>query len=119
MGAPLRLGAAYRQARACGTRGGAVARAGGGGGGDRVRILPRILKDEEEEDRRIDLAVPIADPGPEPQRAAVGARWVLLVAVAAVVPRLIYLFNFADPENAGDPFTDAYHHWQIAFLTKE
>jgi hypothetical protein len=26
---------------------------------------------------------------------------------------------FSDPENAGSGFTDAYHHWQIAYLTKE
>jgi hypothetical protein len=34
------------------------------------------------------------------------------------VPRLAYLF-LTNPENAGNGFTDAYHHWQIAYLTKE
>jgi hypothetical protein len=41
------------------------------------------------------------------------------VAAAAAIPRLIYLFVFTDPQNAGHGFTDAYHHWQIAYLTKE
>ncbi len=41
------------------------------------------------------------------------------MAAVAIVPRIAYLFFFTDPENAGDGFTDAYHHWQIAYLTKE
>ena len=36
-----------------------------------------------------------------------------------MIPRLLYLFVFSDAQNAGDGFTDAYHHWQIAYLTKE
>lgn len=36
-----------------------------------------------------------------------------------MIPRVVYLFAFSDPENAGVGFTDAYHHWQIAYLTKE
>ena len=84
-----------------------------------MKLLPRILADEEEEDRRIDRAQPIVEAEAEPQMARVGLRWVLLVAAAAVVPRLAYLFLFSNPQNAGDPFTDAYHHWQIAYLTKE
>src|ERR1700686_2587187 len=46
-------------------------------------------------------------------------RWVFLVAIGALIPRLTYLFVFSDPENAGQGWTDAYHHWQIAYLTKE
>ena len=41
------------------------------------------------------------------------------MAAGALIPRLVYLFLFTDPENAGHGFTDAYHHWQIAYLTKE
>jgi hypothetical protein len=84
-----------------------------------LRVLPRILVGEEEEDRRIDIAEPAPYIEPEPTRAPVGLRWVLLVATGAAIPRLIYLFGYSDPQNAGDPFTDAYHHWQIAYLTKE
>ncbi len=84
-----------------------------------MKLLPRILADEDEEDRRIDRAEAVAEGEHETRRAPVGFQWVLLVAAGAVVPQLAYLFMFADPENAGDPFTDAYHHWQIAYLTNQ
>ena len=87
-----------------------------------MRLLPRILADEDELDRQPSEADRVADeveasiakrpPGPR-------KRWVLLVALGALIPRLTYLFGFSDPENAGHGFTDAYHHWQIAYLTKE
>jgi len=75
-----------------------------------------MLADEDELDRpsRTDNAA-------EPDPAALAGprrRWVVLIAAAALVPRLAYLF-LTDPENAGNGFTDAYHHWQIAYLTKE
>lgn len=81
-----------------------------------------MLADEDELDRQPPeaelesddaLRLKVESP-PGPRR-----RWVLLVAIGALVPRLIYLFVFSDPENAGHGFTDAYHHWQIAYLTKE
>jgi hypothetical protein len=84
-----------------------------------MKVMPRILADEEEEERRIERAEAIAEPVPEPQPASLRLRWILVVAATAAVPRLGYLFKFSDPQNAGDPFTDAYHHWQIAYLTKE
>lgn len=84
-----------------------------------MKLMPRILADEEEEERRIEKAETIAEPVRELERASVGFRWILVVAAAALLPRLAYLFKFADPQNLGDPFTDAYHHWQIAFLTKD
>ena len=34
------------------------------------------------------------------------------------MPRLLYLFVFSDPENPG-AYGDVWHHWQIAYLTKE
>jgi hypothetical protein len=80
--------------------------------------LPRILAQEDELDRQL--------PGPD-QTTETGAgesiriqrRWVVLVAAFAAAPRLAYLFFFSDPENGGHGLTDAYHHWQIAYLTKE
>jgi hypothetical protein len=43
-----------------------------------------------------------------------------LVFVIAVIPRLIFIFFISDPDNPGAGwFGDAYHHWQIAYLTKE
>jgi hypothetical protein len=81
-----------------------------------LKLLPRILADEDELDRpvrRDNAAETDARRVAGPRR-----RWVVLVAAAALVPRLAYLF-LTDPENAGNGFTDAYHHWQIAYLTKE
>jgi hypothetical protein len=83
-----------------------------------VKVLPRILPDEEEEDRRI------AEPG---SAAVVDAvllplhwRWTVAVAAVAALPRLLYLFVFSDPENSGlGAYNDVWHHWQIAYLTKE
>jgi hypothetical protein len=45
--------------------------------------------------------------------------WAGALGLLAALSRLVYLFGFANPENTGEGFTDAYHHWQIAYLTKE
>ena len=80
-----------------------------------MRLFPRILADEEELDREPrEEPEDLPAPAPGPSR-----RLVALVALGAFIPRLAYLFGFSDPENAGQGFTDAYHHWQIAYLTKE
>lgn len=85
-----------------------------------MRLLPRILADEDELDRS-DTSATERDAAAPQTAELLGPRrrWVVLVGLAALVPRLIYLFVFSDPENAGNGFTDAYHHWQIAYLTKE
>jgi hypothetical protein len=83
-----------------------------------LKLLPRILPTEEEEERRLDEPVTF-DEGPsasEPE--GVAWRWTAAVAAAAAVPRLLYLFVFSDPQNPG-PYGDVFHHWQIAYLTKE
>jgi hypothetical protein len=84
-----------------------------------LKLLPRLLPNEEEEERRIDRAEPFAEPSGDPERARLALPWILLITAGAALPRLAYLFLFADPQNAGDPFTDAYHHWQIAYLTNQ
>jgi len=81
-----------------------------------VRLLPRILADENELDGETEA--PITEPETEPQPRP-SWRILAIVGLAALLPRLVYLFAFTDPENAGEGFTDAYHHWQIAYLTKE
>lgn len=51
-----------------------------------------------------------------------GRAWGLAVFLflLALTPRLIYLFGVAEPQNAGAGwYGDTYHHWQIAYLTKE
>lgn len=87
-----------------------------------MKLLPRMLADEDELDRQSPEADAPHDEALAPaanRPAAPRRRWVLVVAMGALIPRVTYLFGFSDPENAGQGFTDAYHHWQIAYLTKE
>jgi hypothetical protein len=84
-----------------------------------LKLLPRILAQEDELDRAGTESEAQPEAAPEPEVRRISRRWIGVVAVAAALPRLVYLFLFSDPENAGDRFTDAYHHWQIAYLTKE
>lgn len=83
-----------------------------------MKLLPRILPDEEEEDRRI------GQPEPAPV-VEVGLRplhwsWTAAVVAIAALPRLLCLFIFSDPENPGlGAYNDVWHHWQIAYLTRE
>ena len=36
------------------------------------------------------------------------------------MPRILYVFVFSDPQNpGGGAYTDVWHHWHIAYLTKE
>ena len=45
--------------------------------------------------------------------------WVVLVFLLALAARLVVLFFFTDPQNAGPGwYGDVYHHWQIAYLSK-
>jgi hypothetical protein len=83
-----------------------------------LKLLPRILPDEDEEDRRLDLPEAAAQAEPKPRTLHWG--WTAAVAAAAAIPRLLYLFVFTDPENPGlGAYNDVWHHWQIAYLTKE
>jgi len=44
----------------------------------------------------------------------------LIFFIIALIPRLYFLFFVSTPDNPGAGwFGDAYHHWQIAYLTKE
>jgi hypothetical protein len=79
-----------------------------------VKLLPRLLPDEEEEDRRLDRVEPVAEVAAD----RLPWRWTVALAAGAAVPRLLYLFVFSDPENPG-AYGDVWHHWQIAYLTKE
>ena len=78
-----------------------------------MKLLPRLLADEEEEDRA---------PQPVEELAARSSplhwAWTPALAAVAAVPRLLYLFVFSNPEDPG-PYGDVWHHWQIAYLTKE
>jgi Dolichyl-phosphate-mannose-protein mannosyltransferase len=78
-----------------------------------------FLSDEEEEDLGPDRSAGEATEIEEAsRRAPLHWAWTVVIAAGAALPRLLYLFVFSDPENAG-PYGDVYHHWQIAYLTKE
>ena len=79
-----------------------------------MKLLPRILPDEEEEDRWLDQVEPVAEV------EHIHWAWTLVVVGLAALPRFLYLFVFTDPENPGlGAYNDVWHHWQIAYLTKE
>ena len=77
--------------------------------------LPRILASEDEDDEA-PVAVEVISPDPRP--TPLHWAWTAAIATGAAIPRLLYLFVFSDPENPG-PYGDVWHHWQIAYLTKE
>jgi hypothetical protein len=76
----------------------------------------RLFADEEEEERV--EAEPAEDvPAGRGWRTAI---WLTGIALVALAPRLFTLYWLTDPENAGDGWLgDVYHHWQIAYLTRE
>jgi hypothetical protein len=76
-----------------------------------VRLLPRLADEDELDQPNESIEAPKASPLP--------LGWLGAIVAASLITRLDYLFFFSNPENAGDGFTDAYHHWQIAYLTKE
>jgi hypothetical protein len=86
-----------------------------------LRLLPRILPTEEEEEQALETD---AGEGEHTDEAALSnpLPWSALAAVWAValVPRLYALFFLTDAQNPGDGWHgDVFHHWQIAYLTKE
>lgn len=51
-------------------------------------------------------------------------KWIIIVTVilflVSLAIRLFFIFIKTDPDNAGAGwYNDSYHHWQIAYLTKE
>src|SRR5258708_6167514 len=99
MGTAFRLGKAHRYPGAGGPRGGTVSRANRQGSCHRVKLQPRILVDDEDEE------TPVASPdevvSDRRQTSPVHWAWTLGLAAGAAVPRLLYLFVFSDPENPG------------------
>jgi hypothetical protein len=83
-----------------------------------VKLLPRILVNDEDEGPAVATRVEVAsEPRPLPP---LHWAWTVALAAGAAIPRLLYLFVFSDPENPGvRRYGDVWHHWQIAYLTKE
>jgi hypothetical protein len=87
-----------------------------------LKLLPRILADEDEEDGRLDEASQQTEALGEQavEAAPLHWAWTLAIAAGAALPRLVYLFLLTDPENPGERrYGDVWHHWQIAYLTQQ
>lgn len=78
------------------------------------KFFDKILEEEEEKE--------LAEGVKEKEEAKFPAKafWLLIVFVflLALVPRIAYIFIFSNPETPGW-YTDTFHHWQIAYLSKE
>ena len=84
-----------------------------------MKLLPRILAGEDEEEGPPDPA-PGAAVESHGRQSALHWGWTLALAAGAALPRLLYMFVLTDPENPGiRRYGDVWHHWQIAYLTKE
>lgn len=82
-----------------------------------VNIFDKILGDEEQNGEKIDVK------GEETTSKSSGISrkdllFAFLVFLIAFVPRALYLFVFSNPNFPGW-YTDVFHHWQIAYLSKE
>ncbi|HEX3507507.1 MAG TPA: glycosyltransferase family 39 protein [Candidatus Dormibacteraeota bacterium] len=86
-----------------------------------MKVLPRILADDEDEvEQESAFEADAADEAPASHSASLHWAWTVALCVGAALPRLLYLFVFSDPENPGiRRYGDVWHHWQIAYLTKE
>jgi len=89
-----------------------------------MKLLPRFLAEDDDEDEEFEgLAVEAesthsVEIASSPRPLHWG--WTVAIAAGAALPRLLYLFVFTDPENPGiRRYGDVWHHWQIAYLTKE
>jgi hypothetical protein len=80
--------------------------------------LPHILAADEEDEEDDVAPRPVEVVEPQSRPAPLHWAWTVAIAAGAALPRLLYLFVFSDPENPG-PYGDVWHHWQIAYLTKE
>jgi Dolichyl-phosphate-mannose-protein mannosyltransferase len=85
-----------------------------------MKLLARILADDEDEERMLDEQETAGSVEVDSEPTALHWGWTLALAAGAALPRLFYLFVATDPENPGiGAYGDVWHHWQIAYLTKE
>jgi len=76
-----------------------------------LKLFDSILGDQEELDREEELVEK------EEEDVKVNYLEIIFVFLLAVIPRLIYLFVLSNPNIPGF-YTDVFHHWQIAYLSK-
>ena len=76
-----------------------------------MKLLPRILPGEDEEDRRLDESKLGTEGVPDSGAQRSVWIWTAAIAIGAAIPRLLYLFVFTDPENPGlGAYNDVWHH---------
>lgn len=81
--------------------------------------LPRLLAAEDEDEDSLAAAGETEPDRPAVTRPLPWPAWAA-VWLVALLPRLFTLFVLTDPENPGDGWHgDVFHHWQIAYLTKQ
>jgi hypothetical protein len=85
------------------------------------KIFDNILGGEEELEAEIEKGSKKKKPWARKRKIKFswsGFLTVLAVFLLALVPRLVYIFYFSNPNFPGW-YTDTFHHWQVAYLSKE
>jgi hypothetical protein len=79
--------------------------------------------DEREEEDQLNLQDYLPEPSEEEKKPPIKMGVILLslfLFLLALLPRLYFIFFVSTPDNPGAGwFGDAYHHWQVAYLTRE
>jgi hypothetical protein len=82
-------------------------------------IVDRLLGGQGEYDEVIPVEKKVVEKTKKDRAISVLAFFeFLLVLAIAIIPRLLYIFVFSNPNFPGW-YTDVFHHWQIAYLSKE
>jgi len=71
------------------------------------KILEEDEKEIEEEEKRL-----------EAEFTWRSVKTAIFIFFLALIPRLLYIFIFSNPNTPGW-YTDVFHHWQVAYLSKE
>jgi hypothetical protein len=79
-------------------------------------IFDKILGREEDLDKETEGIDKDIETDKEKQRT--NFLILFLIFLLAIVPRLVYMFFLSNPDFPGW-YTDVFHHWQIAYLSKE
>lgn len=86
----------------------------------KIRNASGAANQEAEVNQKAKTEVVSAEESVSPQQKS-GKKFILVYLIfflLAFIPRMIFIFFIGNPDNPGAGwFGDAYHHWQIAYLT--
>ncbi|MFC1625957.1 hypothetical protein ACFL1Q_02870 [Patescibacteria group bacterium] len=88
------------------------------------KYIEKLLRDEKEDVKEIGQALGLSQKPKEPNEKSKERKREIVIFVffflIALAVRLYSLFYITTPQNAGIEgwYSDVYHHWQIAYLTK-